>query len=430
MKKVVLFITLLVTVVFVLFFTGKLDFSKPKIEFVEKPDYLGENANIILDIKSGKSGLSNINVWISQNNNRVEIYKENLNGLKEKRLNISFNTRKSGLLEGKALLHIEVSNNAIIKRTNIVESQTNIDYTPPTISIVSSTQNIINGETGFAFVKSSENLKNIYVKVEDFKFKCIKLKDSYVCPFSLPYFYEETKPIVLEAYDYANNKSTNSIYYTFKRVNYSKSILNIDDNFIETKVRPLSDKNILDKVELFKYVNIEIRKRNEDTIHKITSECKNPNPMFEGKFEYLENSAKLGGFADYRKYRYNGNIIEGADAYHKGFDFASIKNAEVKASNNGKVVFTGFLGIYGNSIIIDHGLCVYSLYSHLSEIAVKNGDVVKKGQYIGKTGTTGLAVGDHLHFGILVDGIEVNPIEWFDLNWMNTRFYNYYKGGN
>lgn len=430
MKKIVLLPVLLLIAIFILLFTGNLDFSKPKIEFTEKLNYIGENANIILYLKSEKSGLSNVNIWISQNNNKVEVYRENLNGIKEKKLIIPFNPRKAGLIEGKALLHIKVSNNSLIKKTNTIELQTNIDYTPPVISIISSTQNIINGGTGFAFIKSSESLKDVYVKVEDFKFRCLNLKDKYVCPFSLPYFYKEAKPIVLEAYDFSNNKSINTISYNFKKVNYSESVLNIDDNFIETKIRPLSDKNIQYKVELFRYVNREIRKRNEDIIHKVSSECKNTYPMFEGKFEYLENSAKLGGFADYRKYRYNGKIIEGVDAYHKGFDFASIKNAEVKASNNGKVVFTGFLGIYGNSIIIDHGLCVYSLYSHLSEIVVKNGDLVRKGQYIGKTGTTGLAVGDHLHFGILVNGIEVNPIEWFDINWLNTRFYNYYKGGN
>ncbi len=430
MKKIVLLPILLLIVIFIFLSTEKLDFYKPKIEFTEKPNKIGENTNIILYLKSEKSGLSNINIWIFQNNNKIEVYRENLNGNKEKKLIIPFNPRKAGLIEGKALLHIEVSNTSLIKKTNTVEIQTNIDYTPPVISIISSTQNIINGGTGFVFIKSSESLKNVYIKVEDFKFKCLNLKDKYVCPFSLPYFYKEAKPIVLEAYDLAGNKSLQSISYTFKKVKYSESVLNIDDNFIKTKVRPLSDKDIQDNIDLFRYVNVEIRKKNEETIHKVANECKNLYPMFEGKFEYLENSAKLGGFADYRKYRYNGKIIEGADAYHKGFDFASIKNAEIKASNNGKIVFTGFLGLYGNTVIIDHGLCVYSIYSHLSEIGIKNGDLVKKGQYIGKTGTTGLAVGDHLHFGILVNGIEVNPIEWFDLNWLNTRFYNYYKGGN
>ena len=231
----------------------------------------------------------------------------------------------------------------------------------------------------------------------------------------------------------ADNKSIVSIPYTFKRVNYSQSIINIDDSFIDSKIKTLSDKDIQDKVELFKYVNTVVREKNEKLIHEVASQCKNVYPMFEGEFIYLENSAKLGGFADYRKYKYDGKIVEGADAYHKGFDFASIKNASVKASNNGKVVYTGFLGIYGNSVIIDHGLCIYTLYSHLSEIGVKEGETVKKGQYIGKTGTTGLAIGDHLHYGILVNGIEVNPIEWFDSKWLDSRFYENYKnivGGN
>ncbi|MCX7761027.1 MAG: M23 family metallopeptidase [Hydrogenothermaceae bacterium] len=405
-----------------LFFAGKIDFSKPQLT-LKDVESIGSEYTLHLKAEDRQSGILKLKVSISQNSKEVSIYSKESENIKEITENIPINPKKVGLFEGKATLKVEATNNSLIKRTTVYQKDIVIDLTPPIISIVDWTRNIINGGTGFVFFKSSEPLSDAEVKIGNYLYRCLDFTYGYVCPFSYPYFEDGYLPLTLRVVDKAGNKTLHSLNYSLKKVNYAKSVLNIDDNFIETKVRPLSDKNIPDKIELFKYVNVTLRKENEDTIHRITSECKNKEPMFDGYFTYLENSAKLGGFADYRKYRYNGQIIEGADAYHKGFDFASIKNTPVKASNKGEVVFTGFLGIYGNTVIIDHGSCVYSLYSHLSEIYVKKGQKVDKNTVIGKTGTTGLAVGDHLHYGVLVEGIEVNPIEWFDPKWLDTRFY-------
>lgn len=431
MKKLIPFV-LVAIVLAGLIFTGKIDFSKPNID-IRDIGSIGKDSDLKLSVKDENSSIGKVYVSLVQNGREVFVYKNDNLGEKSSSLNIKLNPSKFGLTEGEAILRVVVSNNAIIKRTNIYEKNVKVDLSSPLISLVDWTKNIINGGTGFVFFKSSEPLKDSYVKIGDYKFKCLSIKDSYVCPFSFPYLYDSHIPVLLVAHDYADNTTSQSLSYNLKLVNYGKSTLNIDDNFIESKIKPLSDRRIDDRIELFKYVNIEVRKRNEDLIHKITSQCKNKEPMFEGYFSYLENSAKLGGFADYRRYSYNGRIIDGADAYHKGFDFASVKNAPVKASNKGEVVFAGFLGIYGNSVIIDHGVCVYSLYSHLDQIFVKDGQKVDKDTVIGKTGTTGLAAGDHLHYGVLVNGLEVYPLEWFDQKWLETRFYTPFKqikGGN
>lgn len=425
MKRLVLFVAVIIIFI-TMFFTGKLDFSKPEIE-IGDIRYVGKNYALNLRLQDRESGINTVKVSLLQNGMRVYIYKSDNLGKKDISLTIPINTAKAGLIEGKAILKIEASNNGLINRVLDFEKNIYIDLTPPTLSFIDWTANIINGGTGFVFFKSSEPLKESVVKVGNYIYKCLSFDFGYVCPFSFPYFQEEYVPITLQIKDFAENITNKTINYSFKRANYKKSMLEIDDEFIENKVKPLSDKRIDDKIELFRYVNVDIRKKNEEIIHKVTSECKNREPMFEGYFSYLDNSARLGGFADYRRYSYQGKVIEGADAYHKGFDFASVKNAPVKASNKGIVVFTGFLGIYGNSVIIDHGLCVYSLYSHLDSIYVKQGQKVDKSTVIGRTGTTGLAVGDHLHFAILVNGIEVNPIEWFDQRWIETRFYNPYK---
>jgi murein DD-endopeptidase MepM/ murein hydrolase activator NlpD len=85
------------------------------------------------------------------------------------------------------------------------------------------------------------------------------------------------------------------------------------------------------------------------------------------------------------------------------------------------VVYADFLGIYGNVVIIDHGLGLQTIYAHLSSAAVTAGQSVAKDEIIGHTGTTGLAGGDHLHYGVAVSGIPVQPIEWWDATWIKNN---------
>jgi murein DD-endopeptidase MepM/ murein hydrolase activator NlpD len=85
------------------------------------------------------------------------------------------------------------------------------------------------------------------------------------------------------------------------------------------------------------------------------------------------------------------------------------------------VVLARYFGIYGNSVVLDHGGGLMSLYSHLSSIEVAPDQEVEKGQVIGRTGQTGLAGGDHLHFTLLIRGQPVNPIEWWDPMWIRDR---------
>ena len=79
------------------------------------------------------------------------------------------------------------------------------------------------------------------------------------------------------------------------------------------------------------------------------------------------------------------------------------------------------LGIYGNCIVVDHGYGLQSIYGHLSEIAVHEGDMVKRGQVMGKSGQTGMAGGDHIHFSMQLEGIQIDPKEWWDAHWIKDH---------
>jgi murein DD-endopeptidase MepM/ murein hydrolase activator NlpD len=170
-----------------------------------------------------------------------------------------------------------------------------------------------------------------------------------------------------------------------------------------------------DLKDQYLYANNTIRQENNK---KISLACQHPSTqrLWDGRFLRMPGS-KRAGFADHRTYFYRGKPFD--KQVHLGVDLAQIERAEVKAANNGKVVFAQYLGIYGNTIILDHGQGIFSLYAHLSEFDVKPGDMVKKDMLIARTGHTGMAGGDHLHFSMLIDGIFVTPFEWWDPHWID-----------
>jgi murein DD-endopeptidase MepM/ murein hydrolase activator NlpD len=169
-------------------------------------------------------------------------------------------------------------------------------------------------------------------------------------------------------------------------------------------------------IEQFLKINRDLRQENYRQVVNIAQQT-DPKMYWEGVFVRLPQSANRAGFADHRVYQYNGKEVD--REVHLGVDLASLTNSPVPAGNAGRVAFAGYLGIYGNTVLIDHGFGLFSMYSHLSQINVKPGENVAKGDRLGVTGSTGLAGGDHLHFAMLIHNTFVNPIEWWDANWIN-----------
>ena len=106
---------------------------------------------------------------------------------------------------------------------------------------------------------------------------------------------------------------------------------------------------------------------------------------------------------------------------HLGFDLASTAGAPVHAANRGRVVHAGWLGIYGNCVILDHGMGLQSLYAHLSSIEVKSATWSTWTRRSVTAASTGLAGGDHLHFTMLLGGNAVTPIDWWSAQWVQDR---------
>jgi murein DD-endopeptidase MepM/ murein hydrolase activator NlpD len=204
-------------------------------------------------------------------------------------------------------------------------------------------------------------------------------------------------------------------------VKYRKSTIALSERFLQNTVSALARDPAARQAapkELFIAVNRNLRKENDDKIAAVTKKA-SPAMLWKGAFSQLSNSKVEANFADQRTYVYQGEAID--TAYHLGYDLSVTKRYPVEAANSGAVALAEDLGIYGNTVILDHGLGLFTLYSHLSSIDVKVGDAVGQKQILGRTGETGLAGGDHLHYGVYLHGVAILPVEWWDGKWINDN---------
>ena len=244
---------------------------------------------------------------------------------------------------------------------------------------------------------------------------------NYACYIAIPYQAKFPLNLYIWAKDRADNTSIAKFYFRIRRRNYKKKKIVITEKFLKRVLPYFSFYKFDPKdslVEQFLKINGNLRQQNTMFIKGLLSQTSRKR-LWRGAWICLKNAKCTAKFADQRYYFYQGRLID--QQFHMGIDLASIANAPVPAANNGKVIYTGRLGIYGLSIIIDHGQGIFSLYGHMSRIDVNKNQEIKKGDIIGLTGQTGLAGGDHLHFSILVNGIFVNPEEWLDYHWLRDN---------
>jgi murein DD-endopeptidase MepM/ murein hydrolase activator NlpD len=231
------------------------------------------------------------------------------------------------------------------------------------------------------------------------------------------------------ARDAAGNTATAPVGHRPFVKKFLQSRIPIDQAFLDSVVPAIASNTSELKVDTgspegllkgFLEINGNLRKKNNDTIAALAAKSQ-PKMLWTENFAPMGNAQVESRFADRRTYFHDAKEID--KQVHLGFDLASLQRAPVLASNGGVVVFADYLGIYGNCVIVDHGLGVQSLYAHLSTMSVKEGETVTKGHELGRTGATGLAGGDHLHFTMLLQGVPVNPVEWWDGHWMEDRVF-------
>jgi hypothetical protein len=314
------------------------------------------------------------------------------------------------------------------------EFSVNIDTTSPNTEVINNNYGMKRGGSGIAIVKVEDNnLEDAYIKISErdkpTNFKIFKLtpfykKGYYISFLAWPYNYK-TFSADLVAKDKAGNISHSHIPIRWKKVRYSKAKIKINNYFIKNVAVPLLHKMGIDVPQdypaIFKKINEDVRKISEDKLYKITDVIfdKKIDNLYIKRFRPMKGAAKKADYGEMRTYSFDGNLI--SSAVHKGLDLASFAHAKIYASNRGKVIYEGFNGIYGNTLAIYHKLGLVSTYSHCSSFNVGVGSLVSNGQVIARTGATGAVFGDHLHFGIYIQGIPVQPLEWLDSHWIKDN---------
>ena len=244
--------------------------------------------------------------------------------------------------------------------------------------------------------------------------------------FALLHDQDLNTPMNLYARDPAGNEASTPLDHRPFPKSFARSRITIDDRFLQQVVPAIAattpDMNLStapdDLLPSFLRINNDLRRSNNETLVEL-AKMTAPEMQWKDAFQPLINAAIESRFADHRTYVYEGKEVD--QQVHLGFDLAVTQRIPVLAANNGTVVHAADLGIYGNCVVVDHGLGVQSLYAHLSSMDVKVGDRVEKGRQLGRSGLTGLAAGDHLHFTMLLNGRAVNPVEWWDPKWMQDR---------
>jgi hypothetical protein len=405
-----------------------------KLFFVPDPVIEGMDAFRTLPLSKTVSlssdNIRSITVVISQKERKVEILKD-MPDVTRKVYEIEVKPGDYGLEEGPAKVTIKASSGILKEVTHEISAM--VDTVPPSIDVISAPSVVDRGSGGFAVLRT-KGADSVYVTLEGSRFKAFqadqdgegKLKATgkkraadYYAFFPVPLEGGEKNVYYAVAEDMAGNHAVKPLRTRLRAKTYDQSSITIDDSFVRTVISPLlGEMDIADPAGAFRKVNEEWRTNSLERLKEITRETHN-DILWKGRFLQLRNSKVMATYGDMRTYFYGGKPV--SKGVHLGYDLASVAHAPVEASNDGIVRFTGDIGIYGKTIIVDHGLGVMSLYGHLSSILVSGGEDVEKGDIIGRTGSTGLAGGDHLHFGILIHGHEVSPLYWWDARWIQVN---------
>lgn len=415
---------------------------------ITKPDrFVGQAGTLELTATAPAARFTSLTIALEQNGRTIPLYSLNAAGpptatvthLDPDRIHITRPIGKQAVPElraGPARIVATATRSSFLNLrqvTSAASKDVEVRLEPPRIAVVSTHHYVNHGGSEMVVYRATPADLRSGVRVGDLEYPGFGAAGAgvqggdpslKVAFFALRHDQDPATRIVAFARDEAGAEATVTFVDNVFEKPFKKSRIMLDDAFINrvvpeilahtTEVKVSS----ADMLPAFLTLNGELRQINAREIAGFAAKT-SPQRLWEGPFLQLGNSQVEASFADHRTYFYMGREVD--RQVHLGFDLAVTAKVPIVATNRGTVLNAGWLGIFGNCVIIDHGLGVQSLYGHLSSFDVKVGDEVAKGQTIGRSGMTGLAGGDHLHFTLLVGGVMVNPVEWWDPHWMADR---------
>lgn len=407
------------------------EMEKPLVELGRDIKVLGGQVDLPVTARDQKSGLSLITVTLKQGEKEEAVFtrhfpsqgwfsKAGPNEFSEK---VVIKAKESGFTEGPAELTVEAHDHSLMGffrgNRRAVTVPVTVDTTAPQVHLLGPKRSIQPGGSASVVYSVSETPARHGVRIGGVFFQGYPSQKPgvYVSLFALPWNAKEMGKPVVQVWDAAGNENSVKLDLVFKPRREKHDTIRLSDAFFEAKLPEFRQRYPEMKgtpLDQYLYVNRTVRKQNVAKVEDICSKSE-PEQLWQDRFVRMPGAGRAG-FADQRTYMYQGKGVD--EQTHLGVDLASVARAEVKAANRGKVVFADYLGIFGNMVILDHGQGLFSLYAHLSDIVVPLGAVLEKEQLLGHSGISGMAGGDHLHYGMLVGGVFVTPVEWWDQRWI------------
>jgi murein DD-endopeptidase MepM/ murein hydrolase activator NlpD len=423
---------------------------------INKPDkFVGQAGSVDVTAEAPNARFTDLKITLEQNGRSVPLFTlddtnaagTSVTHIERNQLRISRAISRQSLpalRSGPARIVVTATRPSflnLVQLTATTSRDFQVRLEPPRISVVSTKHYVNHGGSEMVVYRATPPDVTSGVRVGDIEYLGFPAPVTTVSGadpslkvafFALLYDQPLNAPIAAFARDEAGNQVKAGFVDNVFEKPFKKSRIPLDDGFIGRVVPEIIERSPQlkmtaptgtgpgnkDLLPAFLKINGDLRKLNADEILALAAKS-SATRFWSGPFVQLGNSQVEASFADHRTYVYQGKEVD--QQVHLGFDLAVTSHVAVVAANAGAVVHASWLGIYGNCVIIDHGLGVLSLYGHLSSFEVKVGDTVTRSQTIGRSGMTGLAGGDHLHFTMLVGGRMVNPVEWWDPHWITDR---------
>ncbi|MGH9488556.1 MAG: M23 family metallopeptidase [Terriglobales bacterium] len=415
--------------------------SAPQITAAEMPAAVGEHKLLSFEFQSS-AGVATVSAHYLQNGKQIFIARHTFvprrrwfsSGDSPVVVHFAFQAGRAdlhGLDDGPAQLVVSARSANLRGSQASFERSLTVSSVPPRVYSLSSQIYLNQGGTAVDVYDVSQGTTQSGVEIDGKFFPGYELPHAspsgagttMFCFFAYPYNAPAGTQAELIARDGAGNQTTASLPVAISLMKYRQRSMVITDAFIQRVVMPIianmpSLKQEPSPLQDFLEVNRDLRRTEAEQLVEASRQTAHQF-LWHGAFLQLKDSKVEARFADFRTYIYDGKVVDHES--HLGYDLAAVRHTPVPAANAGRVVWTKYFGIYGNCILIDHGYGLMSLYAHLNDFEVKPGEMVTKGQIIAHSDSTGLAAGDHLHFGMLLDGVPVNPIEWWDPHWVRGR---------
>jgi len=391
------------------------------------PRFIGQKTTLTITLEARRGNVARVEVRVVQDAKSTTVTRQEGAFGRRVELPLTIESASLGLREGAATLEVWARDDfwrpLRVDDRAVAAYPVTVDMTPPKIELLAATRYVAPGGSGLVAFRvtgaSRSTLTAGRLALPSFAWGPAE-RGTRIALLALPWDTAPGTPFTLSAEDEAGNTAARGVPAELRPRRFPHDTIDIKDAFLQVKVPELLPQRPAGQplVEGFLVINRELRRQAEDAKRRIGATTAD-RPLWEGRFVQPRNTKVFANFAETRVYVFGGRQID--TQVHYGFDLASTRRSPVPAANTGTVVFAGPLTIYGNTVIVDHGLGLQTLYAHLSSVEVKVGDAVEKGQQLGRTGNTGLAIGDHLHFEVLVNGVSVTPLEWWDAKWIRDH---------